>query len=126
MENLSNNEILKHIEQSLFDYGIKKNKIKIGDNFIKFTIKDKHYSVTIESVTTVIYKIDKIDGINLNSSWYEEMSHYENHRYIEDYLNLLSEDPYDYAKKVWFTLEKLGETFDSNLVETIVFEYYGL
>lgn len=120
-------QCIDHVVNVLKDNKIKEKDIEINDNIVLFTHKGTQYQVYVESPEDVHYGVSHIDGVDLNSDFFQDYDDFGDYLYIEDYLfSTINDNRFDYIKKIWKSLEKLEDLdIEGDLVK-IVCAYYGL
>lgn len=127
MEEITIEQCIEHIIQTLEEFKVKKKDIEVDGETITFTYGDTDYQIYIEGPEDIHYGITHMRGVDLDSDFWEDKDDYGDYLYIEDYLyTVVLENRYDYVKKVWKTLEKLEDSNHEDDLSKIVAFYFGL
>jgi hypothetical protein len=118
---------IEHILEVLAEHKIKKKDIEVHDETITFSYGDTEYQIFIEGPEDIHYGITHMNGVDLDSEFWQDKDECGDYQYVEDYLHgVVLEKRYDYVKKIWKSLEKLDESDHEDDLTQIVAIYFGL
>lgn len=127
MEEMTIEQCVEHIVKTLEEFKVKKKDIEVHDETITFSYGGTEYQIYIEGPEDIHYGITHMNGVDLDSDFWEDKDEYGDYTYIEDYFyNVVLDKRYDYVKKIWKTLEKLDESDHEDDLTQIVANYFGL
>jgi hypothetical protein len=128
MEEATIEKCIEHILEVLAEHKIKKKDIEVHhDEIITFSYGDTEYQIFIEGPEDVHYGITYMNGVDLDSDFWQDKDEFGDYSYIEEYLyGVVLEKRYDYVKKIWKSLEKLDESDHEDDLTQIVANYFGL
>jgi len=127
MEEMTIERCVEHIVKTLEEFKVKKKDIEVDGETITFSYGGTEYQIYIEGPEDIHYGITHMNGVDLDSDFWQGKDEYGDYQYVEDYLyGVVLEKRYDYVKKIWRTLEKLDESEHQDDLSQIVAIYFGL
>ncbi len=127
MEQTTIEMCVQHIVGVLEKNRINKKDINVNHDLIYFKYGDTNYQIIIEGPEDIHYGITDMDGVELDSDFWQYKDEFGDYFYIEDYLyNTVLNKSYSYVKKIWQSLDKLSENHDEEDLKRIFAVYFGL